>query len=280
MTAVATAPVMGLGQRLRDDIGAMYIIWFRDVLRFWRQKARVAASLGQPLMFLLIFGSGFSAALGGGIRGQLGGTSYMRFLFPGIVAMPVLFTSVFSAMSVVWDREFGVLKEVLVAPISRTSLTLGKALGGSTVAMAQGAIMLLLAPVVGVSLNALQLVQLMALLFLAAFALSSMALVLAARLHSMEAFQMLMNFIVMPMFFLSGAFFPLHGLPMWMDVLTRLNPVAYAVDPARRIVLGASKAPGISIGGHNLSTVEDALILSALALIMIIAAVRAFEAQD
>jgi ABC-2 type transport system permease protein len=281
----AYAPTAGLPMRgwqaaMRTNAGGVYIIWYRDVLRYWRDRARLVSSLGQPLLFLVIFGSGLTASLGAGLTKELGDISYVRFLFPGIVAMAVLFTAVFSAISIVWDREFGFLREVLVAPISRAAVVLGKALGGSTVAMFQGAILLILAPILGVSLDPLLVLKLLILMFLTALALTSMGILIASRLQSMEAFQMIMNFLIMPMFFLSGAFFPLRGLPAWMSVITRFDPVAYGVDPMRRLLLGADLAPGIRIANYHLGTVEDGLILATFALVMMVLAVWAFEAQE
>jgi ABC-2 type transport system permease protein len=281
----AYAPTAGLPVRsrranLRANAGGIYIIWYRDVLRYWRDRARLVSSFGQPLLFLVVFGSGLTASLGAGLTRELGDVSYVRFLFPGIVAMAVLFTAVFSAISIVWDREFGFLREVLVAPISRAAVVMGKALGGSTVAMLQGAILLILAPVLGVSLDPLLVLKLLGFMFLTALALTSMGILIAARLQSMEAFQMIMNFLIMPMFFLSGAFFPLRGLPAWMSVVTRLDPVAYGVDPMRRLLLGGDLAPGIKIANHRLGTVEDGLILAAFAAVMMAVAVWAFEAQE
>ena len=284
MSVSTQAPALpsagGTGASLRADARGVYIIWLRDVLRFWRDRARLVSSLGQPLLFLIVFGSGLTASLGAGLSQELGDVSYVRFLFPGIVAMAVLFTAVFSAISIVWDREFGFLRELLVAPISRGAVVLGKALGGSTVAMLQGAILLVLAPVLGVSLDPLLVVKLLALMFLTAFALTSMGILIAARLQSMEAFQMIMNFLIMPMFFLSGAFFPLRDLPAWMSVITRLNPVAYGVDPMRRLLLGSDLAPGINIGGRNLGTPEDVLVLALFSAVMVALAIRAFEVQE
>jgi len=281
----AYAPTAGQPMRswqaaARANVGGVYIIWYRDVLRYWRDRVRLISSFGQPLLFLIVFGSGLTASLGAGLTRELGDVSYVRFLFPGIVVMAVLFTAIFSAISIVWDREFGFLREVLVAPISRAAVVLGKALGGSTVAMFQGAILLVLAPILGVSLSPLLVLKLLGLMFLTAFALTSMGILIAARLQSMEAFQMLMNFFIMPMFFLSGAFFPLRGLPAWMSVLTRLDPVAYGVDPMRRLLLGADLAPGIRIASHHLGTVEDGLVLATFAFVMMVLAVWAFEAQE
>jgi ABC-2 type transport system permease protein len=259
---------------------AVYIIWYRDVLRFSRDRSRIFASMGQPLLFLVVFGGGLSASLGAGVTQQLGNVSYVRFLYPGIISMAVLFTSIFSAISIVWDREFGFLRELLVAPVSRAAVVLGKALGGSTIAMFQGSILLVLAPIIGVSLDPLLVLELLALMFLMAFAITSLGILVASRLQTMESFQMLINFFVMPMFFLSGAFFPLRGLPGWMSVLTRLDPVAYGVDPMRRALLGSELAPGIRIGSYHLSTAADVGILAVFAVIVLSLAMRAFEAQE
>jgi ABC-2 type transport system permease protein len=262
------------------DLRGVYIVWYRDVLRFTRDRARIVASMGQPLLFLVIFGSGLSASLGAGVTQQLGNVSYVRFLFPGIVGMAVLFTAIFSAISILWDREFGFLREVLVAPVSRAAVVLGKALGGSTIAMLQGALLLILAPFIGVHLDPLVVIELLALMFVIAFAVTSMGILVASRLQTMESFQMIINFLVMPMFFLSGAFFPLRGLPGWMSALTRLDPVAYGVDPMRRVLLGSELAPGINIGGYHLSTPVDVGILLVFAAVMLGLAMRSFESQE
>jgi ABC-2 type transport system permease protein len=265
---------------LQANLRGVYIIWYRDVLRYSRDRARIVASLGQPLLFLVVFGSGLSASLGMGVTQQLGNVSYVRFLYPGIISMAVLFTAIFSAMSIVWDREFGFLRELLVAPVSRIAVVLGKALGGSTVAMVQGAILLILAPIVGVGLNPLNVIELLAVMFLTAFAISSLGILIASRLQTMESFQMIMNFLVMPMFFLSGAFFPLRGLPGWMAVLTRLDPVAYGVDPMRRALLGSTLAPGIKIGSYHLGTWADIAILAVFAAVVLTLAMRSFESTE
>ena len=265
---------------LEANLRGIYIIWYRDVLRYSRDRARIVASLGQPLLFLIVFGAGLSASLGAGLTQQLGNVSYVRFLYPGIISMAVLFTSIFSAMSIVWDREFGFLRELLVAPVSRAAVVLGKALGGSTIAMFQGAILIILAPIIGISLNPLLIVELLALMFLVAFAIASVGILIASRLQTMESFQMIINFLVMPMFFLSGAFFPLRQLPRWMAVVTRLDPVAYGVDPLRRLLLGSTLAPGIQIGGHHLGTMEDIAILAVFAIVMLLLAMRSFESTE
>ncbi len=226
---------------------AIYIVWYRDLLRFWRDRTRLIGSLAQPLFFLVVFGIGLGSSLGVGFgSGQGGGISYLQFMYPGVIGMAVLFSAVFGAMSIVWDREFGFMKEILVAPVSRSSVAIGKALGGATQAMIQGLILLVLAPVIGVKLTLESVLLLLPFLFVLAFALSSLGVAIASRMTSMQGFQIIMNFLLMPMFFLSGSLFPLTGLPDWMAVLTRLDPVSYGMDPIRRVVLSADLSSGLS----------------------------------
>ena len=268
---------------------AIYIIWYRDVIRYWRDRLRLIASLAQPLLFLIVFGTGLSSALRGAFGGASTGSSvsYVQFIYPGIVGMAVLFTSIFSAMSIVWDREFGFLKEVLVAPIDRSAIAIGKALGGSTQAMVQGMILLVLAPFIGVKLTLLAVLALIPLIFVLAFALTSLGIALAGGMKSMQGFQAVMNFLMMPMFFLSGALFPLGNLPAWMTVLTRLDPAAYGIDPIRRVILGASGVPaavtdrlGLTVAGQVLSIPAELGIVLLFGIVMLSIAVAALRRQD
>jgi ABC-2 type transport system permease protein len=262
----------------RATLRAIYIIWYRDVVRYWRDRMRLLASLAQPLLFLLIFGTGLSASLRG-IGGGLGGAAsinYVQFIYPGIIGMAVLFTSIFSAMSIVWDREFGFLKEVLVAPIDRSAIAIGKALGGSTQAMVQGMILLVLAPIIGVTLTPLAVLELIPLIFVLAFALTTLGVVLAASMKSMQGFQAVMNFLMMPIFFLSGALFPLSNLPWWMTGLTRIDPAAYGIDPIRRVILGASGIPtavtdrlALTLGGQTLPLPTEVGLVLAFGFVML-----------
>lgn len=247
------------------NLKGIYTIWLRDVKRFWRDKPRIVGAIAQPSLFLFILGSGLAPAFSRG-----GGGDYIKFLYPGIISMTVLFTSIFSGISIIWDREFGFLKEVLVAPISRTAVTLGKALGGSTVAMMQGAIMLIFAPVVGVPLGFVEAIKLIAIMFLISFCFTSMGIVVAARMRSMEGFQMVMNFFLLPMFFLSGAMFPIRGLPLWMKTLVRIDPLSYGVDALRSITIGVAQY----------SLLYDLTVITAVGLVMITIAVVAFNIQD
>jgi ABC-2 type transport system permease protein len=271
-----------------NTLRAIYVIWYRDLIRFWRDRARLVASLAQPLLYLLIFGTGLSSALSGasgafGGSGSTGGLTYVQFIFPGIIGMAVLFSAIFGAMSIVWDREFGFLKEVLVAPIDRSAVAIGKALGGATQAMIQGLVLLVLAPLIGIDLSLAMILALVPLTFVLAFALSALGVAIASRMKSMQGFQMVMTFLMMPMFFLSGALFPLQGLPSWMNVLTRLDPAAYGMDPLRRVVLGAALPPdvidrmGLDVFGAVLPIPVEAAILMAFGALMLGIAIRNFR---
>ena len=291
MTLESTSPAARLAQRDGHiapadtrvaSLRAIYIIWYRDILRYWRDRWRLVASLAQPLLFLLVFGSGLSSALGGGF-GRGTGISYIQFMYPGIIGMAILFTAIFGAMSIVWDREFGFLKEVLVAPIDRWAVAIGKSLGGTTQAMIQGLILLVLAPFVGVRLNLLTVVEVVPLAAVLAFGLASFGVMVASTLRSLQSFQVVMNFLMMPMFFLSGALFPLTNLPAWMTVLTRLDPASYGIDPIRRVILAASgpaNGYALSLFGRVLAVPAEAGITFAFGLVMLAIAVVMFERRD
>ena len=282
-TTMVTTPFGEVGGGL---LGAIYIVWWRDIIRYWRDRARVGASLAQPLLYLVIFGTGLASSLGGGFGSSAGaaGVSYTTFIFPGVISMSVLFTSIFGAMSIVWDREFGFMRELLVAPIDRAAIAVGKTLGGATQAMIQGLILLVLAPFVGVTLSPAVVLEIVVLTFVLAFGLSAMGVALASYMRSMQGFQVVMNFLMMPMFFLSGALFPLVGLPSWMTVLTRLNPASYGIDPIRRTLLGSSGFPverfAINIFDWTLPIAVEAAIVLAFGLVMLAVAVRAFQRRD
>jgi ABC-2 type transport system permease protein len=278
--------------RLLANLRGVYIIWYRDLLRYWRDRQRILPSAVQPILYLFVFGVGLGSAIGGGRGSTAGlsalGVSYTTFMYPGVLGMSVLFTSIFSAMSIVWDREFGFLKEIQVAPISRPAVAIGKALGGSTVAMLQASLLLIVSPLVGVALNPLLVLQILGLLFLLAFALSSFGVAIASRMRSMEGFQVVMNFVLMPILFLSGAFFPLSGLPAWLAALTRIDPAAYAVDALRRVVLTSAGVPGDLANslaftgptGEALPVIVDVLVLAAFSLPALALAVRWFGQQE
>jgi ABC-2 type transport system permease protein len=215
---------------------AIYIMWLRQMKRFIRSKARIFASLAQPLLFLVTFGFGFSA-----VFRQAGAGNYIDFLAPGIISMALVFSSVFSGIEVMWDRQFGFLKETMVAPVPRYALMLGRTLGGATVALIQGCLVLVVTILIGfrpaswaMLIPALLVMALIAVIF------TAFGTAMGARIRDMQGFQLIMNFIIMPVFFLSGALFPLAGLPAVMYWIVRINPLAYGVDALRGLLINAS----------------------------------------
>jgi len=241
----------------------IYVIWLREMIRFVREPMRVVGMVAQPLLYLLLVGNGlahgFSLKSGGGIN-------YLSFMFPGIVSMSVLFTSMFSAMSIVWDREFGFLKEVLVSPVPRYGIALGKALGGASVAVLQGALLLLLAPLVHVALTWGMYFGMLGILTLIALALNGLGLLIASRMSSMQGFQVVMNFLIMPLFFLSGALYPLRGMPAWLGDLMRVDPLTYGVDGLRHLVYGSGLVAR-TLTQFHLST--DLTVISGITVLLL-----------
>ncbi len=222
-----------------EFIGDIYSIWLREMIRYVRARSRVVTSILTPLLWLIIFGAGFGSSFGG----PGSSTNYINFLAPGILGMTMLFTSVFSGMSVMFDKEFGFLKEILVAPVSRTSIVLGKALGGTTQASIQALLILIFSTLIGVRISgtlglAAALALIIVTMFLIGMGFVGLGISIASRLESMEGFQVISNLLVMPIFFLSGAFFPVTSLPDWMKVLVNINPLAYGVDVLRYAVTG------------------------------------------
>ena len=207
----------------------IYILWLRQLKRYVRSKARMISSLGQPLLFLFAMWFGF-----GPIFQKAGGGNYLEFLVPGIIAMSVLFTAMFMGMEVIWDRQFGFLKETLVAPVSRLTIMIGRTLGGATVAVAQGIIIFLITLLVGFRLDNIWMLPLAFLfMFLLSVLFTAFGTAIASVMEDMHAFPIIMNFLIMPMFFLSGALFPLDGLPKSIATITYFNPVSYGVDGLR-----------------------------------------------
>ena len=261
-----------------NNLRGVYTIWYRDILRFWHDKMRMIGSMTFPLLFLFVFGSGLSARMG-----SLGpGIDFAQFMFPGIIGMTVLMSSFMAGVSVVWDREFGFLKEVLVAPISRASVAVGKTLGAATVALLQGIIMLLFAPLIGVSLSVWTVLALLPLMFLLSASMGSLGILLATRIRSMEAFQAVMQMLLFPMVFLSGVFFPVQNLPAWMNFLVKINPATYGIAPIRQVMLGASPDSPFSISllGHTMSLWDNVAVLALFGLAMILLAMWSFSNQE
>ncbi len=254
-------------------LSAVAVITHREVLRYARDRIRIATSFFQPIMFLLIFG--------GGLRNAMAatdfGVDYVKFIFPGIIALNVMGVAIFSSLSTVWDREFGFLKEILAAPVPRSAIALGKASGAAAIASMQSFLLLLLAPVVGVHIGVVQVLGLFAFTVLLAFAVSGLGLVIASRMRSMESFGIVMQVLVFPMFYLSGSFFPLTNVPGWMTVASRLDPLTYGVDAFRRILLRDELPPAVAdvLIIHPLYI--NALCLLAIATVLLAISIRGFE---
>jgi ABC-2 type transport system permease protein len=279
------APVHLPGATFDDDWRAVRVVWKRELIRFSRNRLRIATSLAQPILFLFVLGGGLSHLIDTG-----SGFDFRTFMFPGVLAMTVLFTAIFSAVSVVWDREFGFLREMLVAPARRGAIMLGKAAGGATVATLQGVIMLILAGLVHIPYSPLLIGTLLIEMALTAFMLTAFGLMLASRIEQVESFQVVIQFFVLPTFFLSGAVFPLSGLPVWLEALTKIDPLSYAVDPLRRAVFahvdGLSAAmsralnPGMTWDGWRLPTALELGVVVALGAAMLSLAIVRFSKTD
>ncbi len=206
-------------------------LWQREIVRFVRQRSRLGSALSTPLVFWLLLGGGFSASFRP--PGSPAGTGYLEYLYPGMITLVILFTAIFATISVIEDRKAGFLQGVLVAPVSRTSIVLGQALGGTTLALFQGVLFLLLAPLAGIHLTVSSVLAGIVVMVLVSFALTSLGLIIAWRMQSIQGFHAIMNLILMPIWFLSGAFFPASGLPSWLGWLMRLNPLTYGMAALR-----------------------------------------------
>ncbi len=238
-----------------QTLRAIYILWLRQLKRYLRSRARIIGSLGQPLLFLVALGFGF-----GPIYQKAGGGNYLVFLGPGIIAMGILFTAIFSGIEIIWDKQFGFLKETLVAPISRLTIMTGRTLGGATVALLQGVIVFIMALLIGFRPSAWMLAPWsLAVMLAIAVIFASFGTAIASVLDDLQGFQLIMNFVVMPTFFLSGALFPLTGLPKAIEIVSRLDPLSYGVDALRWTFEGVSYF-GIGV---------DALVLVLLTVVLL-----------
>lgn len=214
----------------------IYILWLRQIKRYLRSKSRIIGSLAQPLLFLLSLGYGF-----GPVFQRAGQGNYIEFLAPGIIGMSIIFTSIFSGMEVIWDRQFGFLKETLVAPVSRFNIMIGRTLGGATVALTQGIIVFLISLLAGFHpYNWALLPAAILVMLLVSLLFTALGTMIASLLSDMQGFQLIMNFLVMPLFFLSGALFPLQGLPSAIITIAKLDPLSYGVDAFRTLLTGVT----------------------------------------
>lgn len=253
----------------------IWVIAYRELLRFVQDRPRMLSSFSMPIIFLIIFGAGFGRLIGQ----MMPGVDYIQFMYPGILAMTVLMTSVMSGVSIVWDREFGFLKEVLVSPLSRSGVLVGKAVGAATIAVIQGAIMLVLAPIVNVPINLGTVLALLPLLLILSLALSGLGLLIGARMRSQQGFQIVMQLVIFPIMFLSGIFFPISGVAPWLEVLSKLNPVTYGIDAIRQVFLGTEVA-GVTVFGHTMGIVDSAIVVAMVGVVFLTIAIWAFNKQE
>jgi ABC-2 type transport system permease protein len=244
-------------------VTAIYILWLREVKRYLRSRPQIIASLAQPLLYLLVLGFGL-----GSVFQSAGQGSYIQFIGPGVIGMGILFTSIFSGIGLLWDRQFGFLKETLVAPVPRLQIMAGRTLGGATIAMIQGTLVLIVCMLAGFRPQNVTAIP-MALMFMAltAIVFAALGTAIGSSLKDMQGFQLIMNFMVMPIFFLSGALFPLTNLPTALAVATRLDPMAYGVDGLRAAFIGLSQ----------IGVATDAIVLAVVATLFLALGARAFS---
>ncbi|OGP30758.1 MAG: hypothetical protein A2073_00350 [Deltaproteobacteria bacterium GWC2_42_11] len=247
---------------------AIYVIIIREFKRFFRQRGRLLVTISRPLLWIFIVGAGFTSMVN-----MPSDISYKQFILPGIIGMTILFSSIFSTISVVWDREFGFLREMLVAPISRLTIVLGKLLSGTALSVFQGMILLFVSPLLGFSLSINQFAAMLLLIMLLSLAITAMGLVIASYLTSLEGFNVIMNFIVLPMFFLSGALYPVNKLPLMLQYLTFINPLSYGIDAFKHVLL-VSMPPPL---GAEFPLIFDIGAILAFSLIMTLLAGLSFE---
>jgi ABC-2 type transport system permease protein len=268
-----------------SELRAIRIVWQRELIRFASDRLRIVTSLVQPLLFLFVLGSGLQRLASAGTHG----VSLKTFLYPGILCISVMFIAMFQAASIVWDREFGFLREMMVAPVRRSSIVIGKCLGGATVASFQGVIVLALAGVVHVPYDPLLILGVFGLQLLLAFTITAFGVMIAIRIKQMQSFMGVMQMIITPMFFIAGALFPPSGLPGWLTVLNRVDPMTYAVDPMRRLVFAhltispaARQAldPGVTWWGWRVPAGLEVAVVAILGVAMLGIAIWEFSATE
>ncbi len=253
------------------QVRPIYVICLREFKKFFREKSRLLGTLARPILWLFVVGNG----MGSLIRPHVG-FSYLQFIFPGMIGMTILFSSIFSSISIVWDREFGFMKEMLVAPISRLSIVVGKAISGTLISVAQAIIILLLTPFLGIHLTFTQFLEVVAISTLVSFCITSLGILIATRLTSFDGFNIIMNFLVMPMLFLSGAMYPVTSMPSTLRHLTLINPLTYGID-ALKYALLRNSAPPL---GQEFPISLDLCVVSSISVIMMVLAALSFNKKE
>jgi len=249
----------------------VYVICMREFIKFFREKSRLLGTLARPVLWLFVVGNGMSTL----IRPQAG-FSYLQFIFPGMIGMTILFSSIFSSISIVWDREFGFMKEMLVAPISRLSIVIGKTISGTLISVAQAVIILMLIPFLGMHITVMQFIEVVSISVLVSFCITSLGILIAARLTSFDGFNIIMNFLVMPMLFLSGAMYPVTSMPSALRHLTLLNPLTYGIDAFKHVLLKNGTPPL----GPEFPLFLDLSLVTAVSLVMLTLAALSFRRKE
>lgn len=252
---------------MKSDLNAVYVIVAREFIKFVRERGRLVSTLARPLLWLFLVGGGMSRMVSPDM-----GIPYMQFIFPGIIGMTILFSSIFSSISIIWDKEFGFMKEMLVAPVSRFSIVVGKALSGTVVSTLQALIILLLFPVIGLKLGIIQILLILGISIILSFCLSSLGILIATFYESFESFSVIMNFIVMPMFFLSGAMYPVKLLPGVLSLFTKINPLTYGIDALKYMVFPEKK-----MLTHDFPLSLDISVIVISSIVFVILAAMVFE---
>jgi len=253
------------------QVRPIYVICVREFTKFFREKSRLLGTLARPVLWLFVVGNGMNSL----IRPHVG-FSYLQFIFPGMIGMTILFSSIFSSISIVWDREFGFMKEMLVAPISRVSIVIGKAISGTLISVAQAIIILVLTPFLGIHLTLAQFTEVVLVALLVSFSITSLGILIAARLTSFDGFNIIMNFLVMPMLFLSGAMYPVTSMPPALRHLTQINPLTYGVDAFKHVLLRSATPPL----GPEFPLALDLFIVTAISAVMLTLAALSFRKKD
>jgi ABC-2 type transport system permease protein len=275
LPAPATEP-----RRIQKPAGTIhlsgaYSIWQRELVRFFRERARAVTSFVQPLLYLLVFGSGLATVVD---QSAISGVNFRVFLLPGVIVMTTLFTSMFSGMSIVWDREFGFLKEILVSPVSRPAVIAGKVAGGATTAAMQGLAILIFSPIIGLHLSFVNSLKVVPALIIFALAVNLLGVAIASRTQTMQAFFVIQNFVMLPMLFLSGSIYPLRGAPVWLRIGAAFDPATYAVDAIRASLVPAYSHVRLG-SGFSLNYGLDLGVIALLAVGLFVFAVRGINRQ-
>ncbi|HKN18246.1 MAG TPA: ABC transporter permease [Dissulfurispiraceae bacterium] len=252
---------------IQSDLNAIYVVVARELIKFVRERGRLVSTLARPIIWLFLVGGGMSRVVSPAM-----GVPYMQFIFPGIIGMTILFSSIFSSISIIWDKEFGFMKEMLAAPISRSSIVVGKALSGTAVSSIQALLIVLLFPLLGLKLGPLQIILVLCISMLLAFCLSSLGILIASFYESFESFSVIINFIVMPMFFLSGAMYPVKLLPHVLGIFTRINPLTYGIDALKYMIF-----PMSTLIAHDFPLGLDIAVIASSSIVFVIISANVFE---